>query len=154
MGHPLRALVKARRHPWLRTRVCEVLSREAEEWLFRHAEVLSEGGLRAEADGGRRYFGSTMISVDLRRHELAPGELGAEDERLMQRILHASMGSVRVRVRALRLAYAELSRRVEDGVLATAFTETRLHLSDGKLHIDVDLEVGVEHELEACQHGS
>lgn len=114
----------------------ETLTREAEERLFRNVEVLSEGAVR---DGA--WFGSTMITVDLDRLE---GELRDPlDAEARERLLAAIAGSVRVRIRAMRLARAEVARRFPDRKLGTAQMETRIRLHEGKLHVDVDLEVPI-----------
>lgn len=137
--HPLKPLVRATRAAALVRRSSVCLTRALEEELFRCAEVLSEGGRRAV--GGQRdsYFGSTMISVDLER--LRPLFRGGLDERTRQLLADAVDGSVRVRLRAMRLARAEAARRVQDRTLGTAFVETRVRLTQRQLHIDVDLEV-------------
>ncbi|MFI5308277.1 MAG: hypothetical protein ACHQ53_13030 [Polyangiales bacterium] len=115
------------------------LSRSLEDALFRCAEVLSEGGLRSQAaGGGDSYFGSTMISVELER--LRPWLRGGLDAPERRRLMEAVDGSVRVRVRAMRLARAEALRRVPERGLGTAYFETRMRLTEHQLHIDVDLE--------------
>ena len=137
--HPLKPLVRATRAPALVRHSSVCLTRALEEELFRCAEVLSEGSRRAV--GGQRdsYFGSTMISVDLER--LRPLFRGGLDERTRQLLADAVDGSVRVRLRAMRLARAEAVRRVQDRSLGTAQVETRVRLTSTHLHIDVDLEV-------------
>jgi hypothetical protein len=52
-------------------------------------------------------------------------------------------GSVRVRLRAMRLARAEAARRVRDGALGTAVCDVRVRDDGEHLHIDVDLEAEV-----------
>jgi len=139
--HRLKPLARASRAPALVRHGSVCVSRALEEELFRCAEVLSEGGRRTV--GGQRdsYFGSTMISVDLER--LRPLFHGGLDERSRQLLADAIDGSVRVRLRAMRLARAEAARRVQDRTLGTAFVETRVRLTERQLHIDVDLEVGL-----------
>jgi len=117
------------------------LSRTLEEELFRSAEVLSEGGCRASSGQRDSYFGSTMISVDLER--LRPLFRGGLDERARQQLAEAVDGSVRVRLRAMRLARAEAARRVQDRSVGTVYVETRVRLTEHQLHIDVDLEVAL-----------
>lgn len=139
LKHRLKPLVRASRAPALVRHTSVCITRALEEELFRCAEVLSEGSRRAV--GGQRdsYFGSTMISVDLER--LRPLFRGGLDERTRQLLADAVDGSVRVRLRAMRLARAEAARRVQDRTLGTAFVETRVRLTQRQLHIDVDLEV-------------
>jgi hypothetical protein len=119
-----------------------VLSRGFEEELFRSAEILSEGGCRSATEGpGESYFGSSMISVDLDR--LRPWFRGGLDAPTLDRLAQAVDGSVRVRLRAMRLARAEAVRRVPNRLLGTAHVETRIRLSGRQLHIDVDLEASL-----------
>ena len=119
-----------------------LLTRAFEEELFRAAEILSEGGCRDGARGsGERYFGSSMISIDLER--LSPWFRGGLDAEAVARLTQAVDGSVRVRLRAMRLARAEAARRVPNRLLGTAHVETRIRLSGRQLHIDVDLEASL-----------
>ena len=139
--HRLKPLARARRAAALIRHGSVCLTRALEEELFRCAEVLSEGGLRAL--GGQRdsYFGSTMISIDLDR--VRPLFRGGLDERTRTLLADAVDGSVRVRLRAMRMARAEAARRVQDRTLGTAYVETRVRLTERHLHIDVDLEVAL-----------
>jgi hypothetical protein len=117
------------------------LTRAFEEELFSAAEVLSEGSCRS---GGLRpdsYFGSTMISIDLDR--LRPWFRGGLDVHARRDLLRVVEGSVRVHVRAMRLARAEALRRVRDRALGTAYIETKVRVTEHQLHIDVDLEVAL-----------
>jgi hypothetical protein len=114
------------------------VSRLLEEQLFRDADVLSEGELR-RLDNRDSYFGSTMISVPLA--PLAKVVRGDLDEAQRTELLSAASGSVRLRLRAMRLACAEVARRVPDRALGTAQVETRVRITHEQLHIDVDLEV-------------
>jgi hypothetical protein len=134
----LKPLARARRGPLLQRRGSVTISRELEEELFRVAEVLSEGGCRGDPLAREAYFGSTMISVDLGRLQ---ERLRAELDEARWRVLASAVeGSVRVRIRAMRLAYAEAARRVPGRVLGTAQVEVRVRLTSDQLHIDVDLE--------------
>jgi hypothetical protein len=117
------------------------LSRAFEEELFRFAEVLSEGSCRGKGDRGDTYYGSTMISIELERlRRVTRGGLDADARRLLA---DAVDGSVRVRLRAMRLARAEAARRIPDRALGTVCVETRVRLTEHQLHIDVDLEAAV-----------
>ena len=117
------------------------LSRAFEEELFRAAEVLSEGSCRGSAVRADSYFGSTMITIDLER--LRPWFRGGLDAQARRDLVHAVEGSVRVHLRAMRLARAEALRRVRDRGLGTAYVETKVRLTERQLHIDVDLEVAL-----------
>jgi hypothetical protein len=116
-----------------------VLGRELEQEIFIKAKVLSEGGCRVALEGHESYFGSTMISVPL--HSLAQVTRGDLDQNARDQLERAVAGSVRVRLRAMRIARAEVARRVPHRVLGTAQVETSVRLTRDQLFIDVDLEV-------------
>ncbi len=118
----------------LRERSHVALDRQTEELLFSEVEVLSEGSVR---DGV--FYGSTMITIDLGRVEAhLRRPLGIEGR---ARLLSAMDGSVRVRIRAMRIAMAEVARRFPTEKLGTAHVETHVDLTGDELHLDVDLEV-------------
>jgi len=128
-------LSKARRGASLRR---GALTREGEELLFALAERLSEGEMR-QTRSGRAYFGSTMLTV--RGEDLAPYWRGALD---LDHLRQAIDGSVRVRLRAMRLACADATHRAPSEPLGTAVVETRITRVDDRLHIDVDVEVPLD----------
>ena len=139
MNGKLKPLARALRAPATVSRHGLSLSRAMEESLFRSADVLSEGGRRGGAEGNESYFGSTMISMDLSRmHEHWRGEF---DDRARAQLADAVDGSVRMRLRAMRLACAEAARRVPDRALGTAQVEIRVRIAGEQLHMDIDLEV-------------
>ncbi len=110
------------------------LDRQTEELLFARVEVLSEGSVRDDV-----FYGSTMITIDLGRVEKGLRKpLGIEGR---ARLLAAIDGSVRVRIRAMRIALEEVQRRFPTEKLGTAHVETRVDLTGDELHLDVDLEV-------------
>lgn len=119
------------------------LSREGEEALFALARVLSEGA----CDPSGAYFGSTMITVDLTL--LARHWHGPLDAHELARTL---AGSVRVRLRASRLARGEAAARVRGEVLS-ARTETRVTVRGLYLHLDVDLEAQIAVSSRASEGG-
>ena len=137
----LKPLVRAR---WVRPvqdRNRRSLTRHFEELLFCSAQVLSEGDCRKGRAGERTYYGSTMITVDL---AALPAGLDVDFRSVSREDLHAVLdGSVRVRLRAMRLARAEVVRRAPAGVLGTAQGETQIRLDERYVHIDVDLEVPI-----------
>lgn len=128
--------VRVRPGALLRSREGWALGPRAEEELFRVAEVLSEGRL-----AGRAFFGSTLITIDLEK--VAPQFRGIDGESERQRLLDAASGSVRVRLRAMRVACADVARRHPDRPLGTASVETRFRLQGCLLLVDVDLEMPV-----------
>lgn len=135
----LKPLSRALRGPVLLRRSSRVLSRALEEELFQIADVLSEGSCRTVPAAHDSYFGSTMLSFDLSR--LRAHFRGGYSEQARRDLAWAIEGSIRVRLRAMRIACAEASRRVPDRLLGTALCEIRVRLVQEHLHIDVDLEV-------------
>jgi hypothetical protein len=142
MSRPkIKGIVRAQRDAFVRASPGEFLSRGAEEALFTCSEILSEGTVRTLDSGERRYFGSTMITIDLLELQKRwRGELGPRQREQLLRLAH---GSVRVRLRAARLACAEARSRVTDRPLGTAIVETTARLSGDTLQMDVDLEVPI-----------
>jgi hypothetical protein len=138
----IKGLARAQRDAFIAKREIRSLTRGAEEALFRHKSVLSEGSLReTKVAGERLYFGSTMITFDLA--QLASVWRGPFDEPEKDRLLRVLEGSVRFKVRTMRLACEEVARRVPDRTLGTAQVETRMHRSGDRLHVDVDVEVPI-----------
>jgi hypothetical protein len=134
-------LARVRRDAFIVKRSIQALSRGAEEALFRHMHVISEGALSATSGGEQSYFGSTMITFDLRA--LAAqwrGPFGPEEQAELARLV---AGSVRMKMRVHRIACAEVARRVTDGPLGTALLEIQVKVSGDTLQMDVDLEVPV-----------
>lgn len=139
VGRKLKPLARSLSAPALVRRGRIVISRSLEEELFRSAEILSEGTCRVGPNGRDIYFGSTMITFELDR--LRRYWRGRFDAAARRRFAEAAQGSVRFHLRAMRIAYAEVARRVSARPLGTAQVETRVHLSGTHLHLDVDLEV-------------
>ncbi len=141
MRPPAKGLAKATRAALFVERTHRALTREAEEILFEHAEVLTEGS--ADRTGGATsFFGSTMITIDL---EPLAGRLRGLDAPGMREALCEVVGaSVRMRLRAMRIACAEVARRVPDRDLGTAQVEIRTSLVGCRLHLDVDVEVPID----------
>ncbi len=129
----------------LRTRRGVALSREAEEALFRCAERMSEGSVRDASDGAT-YFGSTMFTIDLQR--LAQSWRGPLDGPMRERLRRAVAGSVRVRLRAMRIACYDAAHRVPDRCFGTPVVETHVVLKGEHLHVDVDVEVPLDEAKE------
>lgn len=135
----LRGLAWARRSRGLVNRHGEALSVALEHELFRHAEIFSEG----EAHGGRArvFFGSTMITVDL--EGLAKVWRGRFDADARARLVRAVEGSVRVRVRVMRIARADVERRLSGESIGKMIFESRVRADETRLYLDVDVEAPV-----------
>ncbi len=132
-----KGLAKATRVTTARRRTVEVLTREAEEELFRAAEVMVEG---APSDG--TYYASVMITVPIVRLEAR--WRGRLDPSGRQKLCELARGSVRVRLRAMRLAREEVTARLSGHRLGTATVETRVTVSESALHLDLDLEIPIQ----------
>ncbi len=76
-----------------------------------------------------------MLPIDL--HRLATQWRGPVQG---GRIVEAMAGSVRARLRCMRLACADATSRHPDRCLGLPLVETRVVLVDGAIHIDVDVE--------------
>ena len=138
----LKGLAKVGRSARIVGRTRYALSREAEEKIFAVAEVMSEGTPRAHRDGSGTYFGSTMLSVPV--SALAEHWRGPFDAVEQARVLHLLEGSVRVRLRAMRIARLTASERISRGTLGTLRAEISVRLTNGAFHIDVDFEAPIE----------
>lgn len=114
------------------------LSNPAIEELFRSAEVLTEGGL----DDGGRWYGSIMITFDLGRLDQRCRDLRSPED--VERFVLAIEGSVRVRVRAHRMACSEIYRRFPDRDVGTAQLYSRFSREGTSLLLDIDLEAPVD----------
>ena len=137
-GPKAKGLAKATRAPLFIERTHRALTREAEEVLFEHAEVMTEGSAGRDP-GAKSFFGSTMITIDLGK---LAGRLRGLDAPGMHETLCEVVGaSVRMRLRAMRIACAEVARRVPERDLGTAQVEIRTSIVGSRLHLDVDLEV-------------
>lgn len=108
--------------------------------LFRAAEVLSEGGL--DGDAKPSWYGSVMITFDLSR--LVRRCRGLEEPAELEQVVDAVQSSVRVRIRAHRMACAEVYRRFPDRAVGTAHIESRFSREGNLLMLDIDLEAAVE----------
>jgi hypothetical protein len=111
------------------------LSSPALEILFDAAGVLSEGCI--EGDG---YFGSTMITIDLRTVAALVSE--GCDAAVARRLAELVAADRRVRQRAQAIAIAEASDRIA-GELRSPQVDIRVRSTGVHLHIDVDLEAGI-----------
>ena len=136
-----RGLARATRVSGVRRRQQAVLTRDAEACLFEHARVLTEGQLRENSEG-YGYDGSTMVTFDLR--PLADLWRGTFDEAARRELLDLVQGSVRVRIRVLRIARREASRRLVGYRLGTMRSDTQVRLEGSSLLLDVDFEAEVQ----------
>jgi len=138
MPPPIKPPARARRIlAWQKGRA-GALSSSAIAELFRRAEVLTEGGL----DGAARWYGSIMITFDLAHLSRRCRDLETSAD--LDAVVEAVEGSVRVRVRAHRMACAEVYRRFPDRDVGTAQLWSRFSREGERLLLDIDLEAPVD----------
>jgi len=138
MSPPIKPPARARKiRAWHRGRH-GVLSESAIAELFRSSEVLTEGGL----DEGARWYGSIMITFDLDRFARRCRDMETPED--LNAIVDAVGGSVRVRVRAHRMACAEVYRRFPDRDVGTAQLWSRFSREGMRLLLDMDLEAPID----------
>jgi hypothetical protein len=129
---PRRPMAAARRVSLFEREIRVHLGTAAIELLFDLAQVLSEG----QTDG-RRYYGSTMITLDLER---AQGQVRDEcDAAAAQRVAALLPGDARVRARARALALAAAAERAGAGI-AHADVDLRARAAGARVHLDLDVE--------------
>ena len=138
MPPPIKPPARARKiRAWHRGRV-GVLSEPAIAELFRSAVVLTEGGL----DGAARWYGSIMITFDLDRFATRCRDMETLED--LDAVVDAVEGSVRVRVRAHRMACSEIYRRFPDRDVGTAQLWSRFSRDGTELLLDIDLEAPID----------
>ena len=145
----LRGVAKARRASPFSSVERRAISRHAEEAIFESADLLVEGSIDEEADEPR-FYGSVMISIPFEALELSLRGLDAPDIRAQ--FVECCEGSMRIRLRAMRLACAEVQRRLPGREIGTAMVETKIAASADELHIDVDVEVPFGLSYSATRH--
>lgn len=134
----LKPPARARRIRALTERTRVALTEHVISEMFRGAEVLAEGGL----DRTGSWFGSIMVTFDLGRLARRTRDLDTPER--MARFVDAIEGSVRVRIRAHRLACAEIYRRFPDREVGTAMLESRFRREGDQLLLDIDLEAAID----------
>lgn len=145
----LRGPAKARRASPFSSPERRAISRHAEEALFESAEILVEGSLD-ETSEEARFYGSVMISVPF--EALDASLRGLDDASIRAQFVQCCEGSMRIRLRAMRLACAEVQRRLPGRETGTAMVETKIAASSDELHIDVDVEVPFGLSYSATRH--
>jgi hypothetical protein len=108
------------------------LSPAALDLLFDAAEVLSEGQRH-----GERYFGSTMITIDLTK--LAPVVREDCDAASAKRVAELLAADARVVARAKHLAAADAGERA-GGPLREPLVELKARHAGSRVQLDLDVE--------------
>ncbi|MCA9679251.1 MAG: hypothetical protein H6709_15565 [Kofleriaceae bacterium] len=124
-------MASARRVSLFEREVKVSLSPAALEVLFDHADVLSEGQVEAG-----RYFGSTMMTIDLAR---AQPRISEEcDAGCARRVVELMPGDDQVRERARAIAVAEATRTA--GALTAPAIDLHVRRDGARLRLDLDVE--------------
>lgn len=134
MSIPLRGSVRKANSYGLRWRNGHpTLSRVLEEIVAQRLQLISEGDVRRGTYHGSALFTLRMDSLDAWR-----GTFSTESQ---NHLLEAINGSVRLRIRLMRLALADVAARVHGQKLRGARFETSARCRGDYLEIDLDIEV-------------
>ena len=127
--------------PLFRREVTERLSLTALDVLLEHAEIFVEGGQGSGPSAGGAFFGSAMLTLDLRQERLRP----PHDEATCLRLGEALKDDARARRALVRRALEVGRARMDlpDDVRAGAL---RCRVDGGKLLVDLELESGPDQE--------
>src|SRR5205085_9326669 len=125
-------MARASRVTLFEREIKERLSHAAIEILIDGADVLSEG-----QHNGPRFYGSTMITIDLARH----AELVREpcDAASARRVAELFVRDLRACARVRTIAERE-ARRLARGPLARVAVELKLRWHDARVFVDADVE--------------
>ena len=130
-------MARAARVTLFEREVREKLSVAAIEILVERARILSEGKRSAAPTAKARYFGSTMITVDV----AALGELVREacDARAAARVAELIRDDGRVHKRVQKIAARE-AERLAGGPVRVRAGEVRVRAQGTFVYLDVDVE--------------
>jgi hypothetical protein len=128
-------MVRATRVTLFEREMREKLSASAVEILFQRARVLSEGRRADSPTAGNAFFGSTMITIDLR--ELADLVRDAPDAATAEKLAALIDEDARVAKRVRQIAALEAERL---GGGAARAVEVRVRWEDAIVYIDADVE--------------
>jgi hypothetical protein len=132
-------MARASRVTLFEREIRERLSRVAVEILLGAADVLSEGGPKpADTSGGRpRYYGSTMITIDLDKHAGVVREpCDAASARLLCELLTTDAHAC-ARIRAIAEREAG---RLAGAPLARVHAELAFRWQSTRVFVDADVE--------------
>jgi hypothetical protein len=112
------------------------LTLAADEALLDGARVVSEGEIETRSSREHTYFGSTFVTINLKRGDLDLGP--AEGEPSI--VLDAARTSLLFRTRLLRLARVEAERRCFPYLMRGMSTHTEFKFADNILLVDINVE--------------
>jgi hypothetical protein len=130
-------MARAQRVTLFEREIRERLSVAAIEILLERAKILSEGSRSQSPTAKSRWFGSTMITVDV----AALGDVVREpcDARAANRVAELVSGDARVHKRVQRIAGREADRLAGTTVRVRA-SDVRVRVQGTLVHLDVDVE--------------
>jgi hypothetical protein len=129
-------MAMARRVSLFEREVTVRLSPAALDVLFEQAELLVEG----QVDHGR-YFGSTMLTIDLPRARRRLSD--PCDAPCAQRVAALMADDDRVRVRARKIALEQAARTA--GSMTTPAVDLHVHRDGARVRLDLDVEGDAPH---------
>ena len=125
-------MVRARRVSLFQRDILVSLSSAAVEILLDEASLLSEGQLE-----GERYFGSTMVTIDLRKASRSVSDVC--DNRTVRRVTELCLSDERLQEKLRAIAQAEAERLGGSGV-ADLQIDTRVRTRGSYIYLDLDIE--------------
>jgi len=135
MDH-LKPLQKPRTMPVFQRIDGVALTLAADELLLKNAAVVSEGQVETDKDGAHVYYGTTFISIDLKRKDL---HLGI-DQKDFGLLIEAARRSILFRVRLMRLVRLETERRSFPLLLRGMLVQTEFKIEDRQFLVDINIE--------------
>jgi hypothetical protein len=112
------------------------LTQSADELLLNHATFMSEGEIESSANGGSTYYGTTFVTIDLRRTDIDMATGENPPGVLVRSVEH----SVFFRLRLMRFARLEAERRCLPYLISEMFAQTEFRIDDKQLFVDISIE--------------
>ncbi len=112
------------------------LTRAAHQVLLKQAAVTSEGEIETEGKNDARYYGSTLLTIDLDSDAIDAGPGSAHPEM----IAALARTSLLFRIQLLRLARLEAERRTAPYLLRGMSAETQFRIDNHRLLVDINIE--------------
>ncbi len=134
---PRKPMARATRVTLFEREVREKLSASAVEILFQRAHVLSEGRRASSPTAGAAFFGSTMLTLDLR--ELADVVRDPPDAVTAAKLATLIESDARAKTRIRQIAARE-AERLAGGPTAARAVDFRVRTEGASVYIDVDVE--------------
>ena len=133
----IKPLLKPARLPILQDILGTSLTLSAPEAILSHAQIVSEGDQEGNREDGRRYNGSTLVTIDLDKPEL---EMNWDDPAFAERLLRGVQRSLLTHVSLTRAARLEAERRCTPLLIREFSAETEFRIDGHRLLIDIYVE--------------